>query len=61
MAVHSFSVSTESEAGGTLEGGGQAGLCSEFQASQNYIVRLCLKNKIINSKKCQLTADWCLL
>lgn len=61
MAVHSFSVSTcESKAGGTLEGRGQAGLCSEFHASQNYIVRFSLKNKIINSMKCQLTADWCL-
>lgn len=61
MVVHSFSVSTcESKAGGTLEGGGQAGLCSEFQGSQNYIMRFSLKNKIINSTKCQLTTDWCL-
>lgn len=52
MAVHSFSVSTcESKAGGTLEGGGQAGLCSESQGSQNYIMRFSLKNKIINSMK----------
>lgn len=47
-------------AGGALEGGGQPALCSEFQASQNYIMRFCLKNKMISSIKCELKADWCL-
>ena len=46
VVVFTFNSSTwKAEAGGSLWGQGQPGLCSEFQNSQGYVERPCLKDK----------------
>jgi hypothetical protein len=57
VGAHAFNPSTwEAEAGGFLSSvQGQPGLQSEFQDSQNYTEKPCLKNKQTNIQKSSMT------